>query len=134
MEIVPDSIAYKPRKVALGIKLLSTSIVVGIVNSVSSELIIGNGNYSTVRGFLTTTTTFGLMAFLIYRMNQRKNWARIAFSVLFLLGALPYLFLFAEIFKSSQVSGFLSAIITIIQIVALTLLYSEESNRWFKLK
>jgi FtsH-binding integral membrane protein len=105
----------------------------GVVNSIISEVTTEMKNYSSGMGLFITIFTFALMIFLIYQMNGRKKWARTTFLVLFILGALMFPFTLITLFKSNIVVGLLTVILTVLQIIALTIIYNKESNEWFNL-
>jgi FtsH-binding integral membrane protein len=128
-----DISIQKPKKVSSAINLLIVSIVLGVVNSIISEVTTEMKNYLSGMGLFITIFTFALMIFFIYQMNARKKWARTTFLVLFILGALMFPFTLITLFKSNIVVGLLTVILTVLQIIALTMIYSKESNEWFNL-
>jgi hypothetical protein len=80
-------------------------------------------------------TMVGSMAVLIVMIGQRRNWARITFLVLYLFGliltvpALPALLILLRV---RPLSFFLTLALTVLQTVALILLFQREASEWFR--
>jgi len=83
---------------------------------------------------LSALVTFTLLLVLIYLIGQGKNWARISFLVLWLIGIL--LFLSAtplrRFLAAHPISGMFALLQYVFQVVALVLLFQNESSRWFR--
>ena len=77
--------------------------------------------------------TYLLLAFFIWKIGQGKNWARITYLVLFMLGVpfTIYSYLTSEISTFSIILGIAGIIL---QIVALVFLFQKSSSDWFKSK
>jgi hypothetical protein len=126
-----DNTIQKPQNVSTAIKLFVVSIVLGIVNAIINAA----NNFKVYSdGMLLFFSIFGvgLMLFFVYQMNTGKSWARRIFLLLFILGSIIAPFSFIRLFKSNPVVGVISVIITIIQIVALILIYRKDSDEWFE--
>jgi len=69
---------------------------------------------------------------LFAAMIQRKNWARITFLVLFLVG-IPEMYAMKEaVFSGSTASIALFLVQSVAQIAGLVLLFIPVSNKWFR--
>ncbi len=128
----------KPKQVLTAIKLLWASLLIGILRS-SLE---ASNNLNSIKdsgfgpGFFIFTTlfAFAFLVFFIYMIDKGKNWARITFLVLFVLGLF---FAVPTLIKSLEFnffSGFLGVCQAGIQIIALFLLFQKPSSRWFDRK
>jgi len=123
----------KPDGVSNALILLWISLGVGVLNSIinfsnSVDLAQGYGS-----GFVIFVTLFTLvfMAFFIYMIGQGKNWARITFLVLFIIG-IPFSVLPAIVLLvTNPISAMFSAGITILQLIALIFLFQKSSSDWF---
>ena|ERR1700744_4306677 len=124
----------KPKKVSSAINLLISSTVLGVINSIVSEMTTVLKNYSSGMGLSITILTIALMIFFIYQINAGKKWARTTFLILFILGTLMLPFTLIALFESSPFIGSIITIVTVLEIIALTMLYSKESNLWFNVK
>lgn len=72
-----------------------------------------------------------LMAFFIYQIGRGRNWARITFLVLFLLGSISFVSGLTGLFNRSVVAGTLSTAQAIMQMVALYFVFSKPGSLWF---
>lgn len=125
----------KPKKLSCAIVLLLTSIILGfsnyiLVNEISSQFYI----YSFDRRFFSTVLSNTIQLFLVYQISSGKKWARNTFLVLLVLGAFLVKVSVIASFKFNIFVGLISATSSIIQIIAITMIYSSEVHNWFKLK
>ena len=81
-------------------------------------------------GFVTIT----LFLVIIYLIGQGKNWARISLLVLWLIGILLFLSAIplGRFLAASPISGMFALLQYLLQVVALVLLFQNESSRWFR--
>jgi hypothetical protein len=81
-------------------------------------------------GFVTIT----LFLVIIYLIGQGKNWARISVLVLWLIGILLFLSAIPlrRFLAAHPISGMFALLQYVLQVVALVLLFQNESNRWFR--
>ena len=121
----------RPKKVRTAVTILYITLGIGIARAVIEAAT--NAELAGV-GFLmfVTLTVFAFMVFLFIMIGRGRNWARITFLVLFLLGLLPSIFPLIRSFALSPVSGVLGSAQVLLQIVALVLLFRQESSAWFK--
>jgi hypothetical protein len=76
--------------------------------------------------------TFGITAFFIWKIGQGKNWARIVFLVLFVLGTVPFIFILRSALARSVVSGLVSILQIGLQTVGFFLIFASPGREWFK--
>lgn len=80
----------------------------------------------------TQLVVFGLTWLLIFLISRRRNWARIVYVVLFLLGTpLSVKPLIASL-VATPVSGLLGLGQAAAQVVAIVMLFRGEARAWFK--
>jgi len=85
-------------------------------------------------GFVMFITFFvlGIMWFFIYMIGKGRNWARITFLVLFIIG-IPFAILpLLQSLAANPISGLLGIGQTVIQVIALVFLFQKPSSAWFK--
>ena len=73
----------------------------------------------------------GIMLWLVYMIAKGRNWARITFLVLFLVGlpwSIPALL---SSFSAYPFSAILGISQILLQVVALVLLFGAEARHWF---
>lgn len=111
--------------------ILFGTIFLGLLNSVLFD------RYSDVEVFVNSRSvsvlilTLVFMAFMAYMILLGRNWARVTFLVLFLLGFLLNIPNVIYYFMNVPVVGFISLIQTGLQVYALILLYNKESKEWY---
>jgi len=75
----------------------------------------------------------GVLSFLFYSISVGRNWARITFGVLFLLGHIYQFALLPDLFRTQGVvRGLLVLIEPVLQIAALYLVFSRPGAQWFR--
>ncbi|MEY4563377.1 MAG: hypothetical protein RLZZ618_2654 [Pseudomonadota bacterium] len=68
----------------------------------------------------------------IFAMAKGKNWARVTFLLLFLLGLLGLVMMPEQLLQGGALSMAVMAIQSGLQLVAIVLLYLPGSNAWFR--
>lgn len=129
--IEQDAPAARPIEVARAVQLLTSALVLGLIASTVRL-------WSQVSGTTLLLALLMLVAFLtvffylIRKISAGRNWARILLLVLVLLGtpfAIPSYI--AEL-HTNVLPGALSIVIIILQVIATILLFTKNSNRWFR--
>jgi len=144
-------IGARPKNVSIAVWLLYFVSIVGIVimflnTSSLKEFFIPVSFYASF--FAGDFFSFAILFFLAYMIGMGKNWARIMFLVLFLIGIVPsilsllfwFIGLTTTIFdpKGYPVSIFIIFITIFVtikmlfQAIALILLFRPLSSDWFK--
>ncbi len=75
---------------------------------------------------------FGLGFFLINRISGRRNWTRILLLVLVAFGTPFAVAAYLQELRKNVMSGTLSIIITILQLLGTYFLFTRNSNLWFR--
>ena len=125
----------KPAKVVSAIKLLKIALVISILNAIIGLIVSSYlfNNKEILIGFLLINIlTFGIIILFIYWLNNGKNWARVIFLIVEIIGGLFFIFNIPGLFKLNDITALISIVVTVIQFIALFKLYSKESNAWFK--
>jgi len=131
-ELMDDqSAAQKPQPVVTAINLLWASLAVGLVKMLMDYSHLSSMASTSFTNFILIFT-FALIAFLIFKISAGRNWARIAFLVLFITGVLPTLPIVLGEFSRSGVVGALSVTQTGLQIYALFLVFTFPGSSWFR--
>ncbi len=83
---------------------------------------------------LSAFVTITLFLVIIYLIGQGKNWARIFFLGLWLIGILLFLAAIPlrRFLAAHPISGMFALLQYVLQVVALVLLFQNESSRWFR--
>jgi len=80
---------------------------------------------------LVAVPTFLFMGLIAWQIYCGKNWARIVFTVLFVLGLPISILPLAEALQSRPFSGILGIFQLVLQTSAMTLLWLPGSRPWF---
>lgn len=127
-----------PRSVALFERLMYASLalsllVIGLDGARMAALpeVQASGGL----GFLIATGLFTvaiLMLFIWLIARRRKNWARIVFVVLFVLGLVPFVQNFLNVLAANPLAASVSGLQLLLQVVALFFVFSSSARPWFK--
>lgn len=126
-----QSAAGRPRSVGIAVTLLWASLFVGVVKVLMDFSYLRAVARADLISFVIIFT-FALIVFLIFRISAGKNWARIAYLVLFVIGTLPTVPIVLGEFSRSPVAGVLSVVQVGLQIYALVLLFTKPGSGWFR--
>lgn len=121
----------KPQSVALAVSLLWASLGVGVVK-ITFELFKHAAGGIDAISFTVLAATLAIVVFLIFKIAAGRNWARIAFLVLFVLGSFPMAGVILDEFASAPFMGALSVAQIGLQAYALYLLFTQPGSAWFR--
>ena len=121
---------YKPKKVSAAVILLWISLVLGSIRAIIE--IMPTETMEALIGSIIAITLVTIVAILIYMIGKGKNWARITFLVLFIIGI-------ALNIPALAISLFTNPILFVLRLgeitltgIALVLLFQDVSSNWFR--
>jgi hypothetical protein len=121
----------RPKEVTRAVQLLSASFAIGGIRSVFDLVQKIPGVYLLL-ALLGLAVFLGMFFFLVSKIAAGRNWARIISLILFLIGlplAIPgYL---VEL-RTTLAHGLVSIVIAVLQLIGIWLLFTKNSNLWFK--
>lgn len=121
----------RPRSVTRAVQFLVSSLAIGLLNAILN-LAQRTSGAALVFALLIVLAVFGLFFILMMKISAGRNWARIVCLVLVLLG-LPFaISSYLQEVRTHVVSGTLSIIILILQVIGTYLLFTKQSNLWFR--
>ena len=129
---VPQAIE-RPREVLIAVRLLWATLAlaaVGIFFTPSQAALAGLWTYVVI----ALAVVGVLWAWVIYKIYQGANWARVLFVVLVGLGILFLLIswrTYVATFRASPMAAADSITQTVLEIIAAVMLFSQNSNAWF---
>lgn len=116
----------RPARVGTALTLLYIGFGIGLLRT-----IVEASAYTHVVVFIT----FFLLAvflFLIYMIGKGRNWARIAYLVLFII-FLPFtVHTVLQDLAAKPISVSLDMVLTVMDMIALVFLFQKPSSAWFK--
>lgn len=121
----------KPSQINTAVNLLWASLAIGFVKSIMDMQHLGSQASPAFINFILISV-IAVMALLIVFISKGKNWARITFLVLFILGSLPSIPLVLGEFTRSPVLGAFSLVQIVLQVVALYMVFTKPGGLWFK--
>jgi hypothetical protein len=121
----------RPDRIATATNLLWGAVGIGIVILFREATFLKS--QASIGGIaLITAIVFVSMALLIYKISKGRNWARLTFLILFILGAFPYIPNLLDMFNRSLLTGSLSLVQLVMQLTALYFLFTKPGSTWFK--
>jgi len=123
--------AERPREVTRAVRFLVSSLAIGLLNAMF-HLVQRTSGAPMVFALLIVIAFFGLLFFLVMKISAGRNWARIILLVLVLFGIPFAIPAYLEEVRRNVLSGSLSIIISILQLIGTYLLFTKQSNLWFR--
>jgi hypothetical protein len=121
----------RPQRVTRAVQILMSALALGLITSIF-QLAQKASGAQLVFASLIVIAVFGLGFFLIAKIARRRNWARIVLVVLVLFG-LPFAIPgHLQEIKRNVLAGTVGSIITLLQLVGTLLLFTKQSNVWFR--
>jgi hypothetical protein len=121
----------RPREVSRAVQFLISSLAIGLMTSIF-HLAQRLSGVPMFFALLIVIAVFGIGFLLVNRISARRNWARIVWLVLVLFG-LPFAIpANLQEVRRNVLYGTLSVIITILQLIGTYLLFTRNSNFWFR--
>ena len=120
----------KPRSVTLAVMLLWISLAIGVIKMPFDPA----GMKAVPFPALVWSIAAAIMAFfcvLIFMISSGRNWARITFLVLFLLGLLVGLPGVMAEFQRAPMLALVSVAASVMQLWAVILLFTSPGKGWF---
>lgn len=136
-------LATRPNSTNNAIKLMYLSLILGIIFGV---IAIATGHdmkhlpqkMSATQFMLVAIVTLGVIALIKYwfirMVGSGRNWARILYLILVILGLLAMASHTHTLINQGTLSLISSIITVVIDLCAIFLLFTSESNAWFSKK
>lgn len=112
---------------------IGISLILGFVKIALDTQHLASQGIPIAAAFILPSIITAILLFFVYKTYQGRNWARITFLVLTVIGLLPYIPMLAEEFERAVFIGLLSVTQLTLQIFALWLLFSSPGKHWFNL-
>ena len=125
------AVVERPKEVTRAVQLISASFAIGGIRAVFdlAQKVSGARYFLTI---LLLVAFLGICFFFVSKIAAGRNWARITFLVLLLIGlplAVPG---YIGELRTSLLYGSLSMIMAILQVIGTYLLFTKQSNLWFR--
>jgi uncharacterized membrane protein HdeD (DUF308 family) len=120
----------RPAIVSLAVMLLYSSLGIGVLISILQYRQVAQ---KTSIGFVLfiCSAVFTVMWFFIHKISKGRNWARVVFVVLFVLGIPLWVGPMMDAFATNSIIGMLIITQALIQFIAIAILIQKSSSEWF---
>ena len=125
------SLKIRPLQVTRAAGLLWLSLLIGLFRSVIDWHHLRLLTASLSGLLVGVAFNLGMLALLTWKVSRGRNWARITFLVLTLLGLVPYVPILLSTFHRSPMMAAVSLVQTATQLFALVLLFTSPGREWF---
>lgn len=126
------SLNERPSEVGLAVGILWSSFILGIVASLVFLYSFSISNSQSILFPLAVVFLgYGLYAYLISKISNGKNWARICLLVFGLIGICSTAFHLSTFFSGSIFRDAVKILQYFMQLAAMAALFAPNSNRWF---
>ena len=133
--VIDPAARSRPREVTLAARLLWVALALGAFNAVvDSARLASSGSvppYFLVGSVAGSLLVLCVLAWLTNRIAHGRNWARIVFLVMFVIGIPIFLLQLPVMFASSVFATAVSATISVLQMIALYLVFLGAGSYWF---
>lgn len=129
--IEASSTVERPRTVKTAIQFLASAVAIGLLNAIFTLVQRITGMPMLV-ALSMVIAFFGLLFFLVMKISAGRNWARILWLILVLLNTPFAILAYPQAIRVNVISGTLSIVIVILQVIGTGLLFTKNSNLWFK--
>ena len=122
-----------PKKLQQALKLVLIYFFISLVKLLLIS-VFRNISYPDPEDFIGgLTLEVILIGYLVFKIIERKNWAKLILSVIFVLNALRlfYSFITEALWRDTALISPITAILLIIVIIILNLLFNKSSDQWF---
>lgn len=121
----------RPREVTRAVQCISASFAIGGIRSVF-DLTQKVSGASFFLAILILLALLGILFFFLSKIAAGRNWARILFLVLLVIG-LPFAMPGYMVELSRNLPhGYFSILIAILQLIGAYLLFTKSSDPWFR--
>ena len=124
-----NMVAEKPIEVINAVKLIYGSICAGIINS-----IIEHHAVSIEEWLPQIVFSYGISFLLATKISFGKNWARITYLIIIIIGIPPITLNFITAVSRSPAIGAIMLLTFVLQFAAVVLLLNNKSKTWFKVQ
>ncbi len=121
----------RPKEVTIAVILLCLLMATGFIQLILNASMLLKIAPPAFIAF-TVSAFLGIGILLTYMIWNGRNWVRITFLVLFIIGTPFSILQTLQILIVAPISGLLNIGGIVIQIIALILLFQKPSSDWFK--
>jgi membrane-associated HD superfamily phosphohydrolase len=121
-----------PKKIKEAANLIYLTLAIGFIKYILYVTMTSQKTFTEPRSIIIGILTIIILALFAFKIGEGKNWSRITYLVLFIIGIIPYPLYLSNEFKMSPIIGIVSITQVLIQLYVLVILFTGESKEWFK--
>jgi hypothetical protein len=121
----------RPGTVTKAVQFLTSAVVIGLLSAIYA-LVQRVAGLPMLIALTIVIAFFGLLFFLVMKISTGRNWARILWLILVICNVPFAVLAYPQAVRANVISGTLSIIIVILQVIGTGLLFSRNSNPWFR--
>jgi hypothetical protein len=129
--IEPTINASRPLAVTRAVQVLAASFILGAIRTVF-DLAHKLSGAAFVLSIIFLLIFLAVCFFFVSMIAARRNWARIVFLVLLIIGLPLATPTYIVELKTSVLRGSVSIAVAILQLIGMVLLFTKNSNQWFR--
>jgi len=130
--IEPSATVERPRIVKTAIQFLASALVIGLLNAIYTLVQQRITGVPMLAALIMVIAFFALLFFLVIKISGGRNWARILWLIYVVLNAPFAILAYSEAVRRNLITGTLSIIIVLLQLIGTGLLFTKNSNLWFR--
>lgn len=134
--VIDPAARNRPPEVTLAARLLWVALALGAFNAIVDSARLATAGsvspYFVVGSVAGSLLVLGLLAWLTHRIAHGRNWARIVFLLMFVMGIPIFLLQLPAMFATSVFATAISAAISVLQMIALYLVFLGAGSHWFR--
>ena len=127
-----QNFAAKPIQVKVAVVIVWLTWGVGLIRAAISLQPLHVQGYALLVAALVLVSLSALLALWTYRISRGGRWARLTYGLMVTAGVLIYLVGFVKSSLTMQLDFLLLASQTVLQMIAVVLLFTPPANRWFR--
>jgi FtsH-binding integral membrane protein len=129
--IEPNAKVERPRVVSKAVQFLTSALAIGLLNAIFT-LVQRTSGIPMLVALIIVIAFFALLFFLVMKVSAGRNWARIIWLLWVLLNAPFAILVYPQAVRQNVISGTLSIIVVILELIGTYLLFTKNSNLWFR--
>lgn len=129
--IEPLATSARPMTVTRAVQLFYASFAIGSIKTVF-DLAHKMSGVILILAIVFAFIFLGICCFFVNRIGAGRNWARIVFLVLLIIGLPLSVPQYLAELRTSPIHGGVSVLVAILQVIGIVLLFTKSSNQWFR--
>ena len=127
----PTTNPSRPITVTRAVQLFYASFAIGLIQTIF-DLAHKLSGFTFFLAIIFALIFIGILCFFVSKIAARRNWARIVFLILLIIGLPLSIPRYLAELKATPTHGYVSILLAVLQVIAIVLLFTRSSNQWFR--